>query len=48
MAELDPPRLPDIMASSAWWPQPTSDQRQRLLLEVEEARDLAGRRRYGG
>src|SRR5512143_2828528 len=42
MAEQDPPRLDDMMAASAWWPQITDDQRRRVLGEVEERRYSGG------
>lgn len=42
MAELDPPRLDDMMAASAWWPQLTDAQRRRVLAEVEERRYSGG------
>ena len=42
MAEQDPPRLDDMMATSAWWPHVTEDQRRRVLSEVEERRYTGG------
>ena len=42
MAEQDPPRLADMMTTSAWWPDLTEDQRQRVLAEVEERRYTGG------
>jgi CRP-like cAMP-binding protein len=42
MAELDPPRLADMIAAAVWWPQITDDQRRRVLAEVEERRYTGG------
>jgi CRP-like cAMP-binding protein len=42
MAEQDPPRLADMMTTSAWWPHLTEDQRQRVQAEVEERRYTGG------
>ena len=42
MAEQDPPRLADMMTTSAWWPHLTEDQRRRVLAEVEERRYTGG------
>jgi CRP-like cAMP-binding protein len=42
MAESDPPRLPDMLAASAWWPELTGDQQRRVLLEVDERRYSGG------
>jgi CRP/FNR family transcriptional regulator, cyclic AMP receptor protein len=41
MAELDPPRLADMLASSAWWLALQPAEREQVLGETEE-------RRYGG
>jgi CRP-like cAMP-binding protein len=42
MAELDPPRLADMLAASAWWPRVTEAQQRRLIAEVEERRYSGG------
>jgi CRP-like cAMP-binding protein len=42
MAEQDPPRLADMMTTSAWWPHLTESQRRRVLAEVEERRYTGG------
>ena len=42
MAEQDPPRLADMMTTSAWWPHLTESQRRRVLGEVEERRYTGG------
>jgi CRP/FNR family transcriptional regulator, cyclic AMP receptor protein len=42
MAEQDPPRLADMVASSAWWSQLDGAQRERVLSEVEERRYSGG------
>jgi CRP/FNR family transcriptional regulator, cyclic AMP receptor protein len=42
MAEQDPPRLADMVASSAWWLHLDGAQRQRVLSEVEERRFSGG------
>jgi CRP/FNR family transcriptional regulator, cyclic AMP receptor protein len=42
MAEQDPPRLADMVASSAWWSQLDGPQRERVLSEVEERRYSGG------
>jgi CRP/FNR family cyclic AMP-dependent transcriptional regulator len=42
MAEQDPPRLADMIATSAWWPHVSDDQRRRVLSEVEERRYTGG------
>jgi CRP/FNR family cyclic AMP-dependent transcriptional regulator len=42
MAEPDPPRLPDMLAASAWWPGLSHEQRERVVAEVEERRYSGG------
>jgi len=42
MSEQDPPRLADMMATSAWWQDITDDQRRRIMAEVEERRYSGG------
>jgi CRP-like cAMP-binding protein len=42
MAESDPPRLVDLLATSAWWPGLDDTQRSRTLAEIEERRFSGG------
>jgi CRP-like cAMP-binding protein len=42
MAELDPPRLADMLTSSAWWPALQPTEREKVLRETEERRYRGG------
>jgi len=42
MADLEPPRLADMLAASAWWHGLDDAQRRRVSLEVEERRFSGG------
>lgn len=42
MAESDPPRLADMLSSSAWWPALQPPERERVLGETEERRVSGG------
>ena len=42
MAELDPPRIADMLAASAWWPTLDAADRERTLAEIDERRYSGG------
>lgn len=42
MADLEPPRLADMLAASAWWPGLDDAQRRRAASEIEERRFSGG------